>query len=173
MSTSSLLFQQSPAYLTHLILKVFEIGVRCPYSCCFVGSCLQDLFNTAHIILEKLSWNFLFVCFVNVHMVHPYSSTDSTAARKKLPFILFDRSDFHMTYSLSIAVQAFVSLMLMSFSVDETLIPRLVNLSTSFRDLSFSAETSLLWLKHINSVLSALTSRPMPPAARSRLCRRN
>ena len=53
---------------------------------------------------------------------HPYSSID-TAAWKKL-FILSDRSDFHMTNSLLIAVHAFASRILMSFLVDETLFLR-------------------------------------------------
>ena len=52
---------------------------------------------------------------------------------KKLRFILSVTSDFHMTDSLSIAVHAFASRMLMSFSVDETLFPSLVNLSTSLK----------------------------------------
>ena len=49
--SSSLLLQQCPAYLVHLILIVFVIGGRWPYSCCFVGCCLQDLFNIARSIL--------------------------------------------------------------------------------------------------------------------------
>ena len=56
--------------------------------------------------------------------MHPYSSIDTTAAWKKLRFILSVRSDFHMFESLSIAVHAFVSCVSMSFSVDETLLPR-------------------------------------------------
>ena len=72
--------------------------------------------------------------------MHPYSSIDTIAAWKKLRFILSVRSDFHMTYSLSIVVHAFASRMLMSVSVDETLLPRLVHLSTSFRELQFSVE---------------------------------
>ena len=47
-----------------------------------------------------------------------------TTAWKKLHFILSIRSDFHMTDSLLIAVHAFASRMLMSVSVDETLLPR-------------------------------------------------
>ena len=46
---------------------------------------------------------------VTVHVVHPYSSIDTTASWKKLRFILSVRSDFHMTDSLSIAVHAFAS----------------------------------------------------------------
>ena len=52
-------------------------------------------------------------------MVHPYSSIDTTAAWKKLRFILSVRSDFHMIESLSIAVHAFVSRVSMSFSVEK------------------------------------------------------
>ena len=47
----SLLLQQCPACLVHLILIVFGVGGRWPYSCCFVGCCLQDLFNIACSIL--------------------------------------------------------------------------------------------------------------------------
>ena len=56
--------------------------------------------------------------------MHPYSSINTTAAWKKLRFILSVRSDFHMIESLSIAVHVFVSRVSMSFSVDETLLPR-------------------------------------------------
>ena len=52
-----------------------------------------------------------------------------------------------MTDSLSIAVHAFASGMLMSDSVDETLLPRQVNLSTSFKELPFRPEMSPRWLK--------------------------
>ena len=53
--SSSLLLQQSPAYLVHLIWIVFVMGVRWPYSCCFVGCSFQDLFNIARSILVQLS----------------------------------------------------------------------------------------------------------------------
>ena len=62
--------------------------------------------------------------YVSVQVVHPYSSIDTTTAWKKLRIILSVRSDFHMIDSLSIAVHAFVSRVSMSFSVDETLLPR-------------------------------------------------
>ena len=78
-----------------------------------------------------------------------------------------------MTDSLWIGVHAFASHVLMSFLVDVTLLPRLVKLSTSFRELRFNVEMSPLWLKHVYSVLSALTWRPMPPAAHSRLYTRD
>ena len=43
--SSSLLLQQSPACLVHLTWIVFVMGGRWPYSCCFVGCCLQVLFD--------------------------------------------------------------------------------------------------------------------------------
>ena len=49
---------------------------------------------------------------------------DTAAPWKKLPFILSDRSDFLLTDNLSIAIHAFFRLVLMSYSVDETLLPR-------------------------------------------------
>ena len=98
------------------------MGGRWPYSCCFVGCCLQDLFNIARSILVLLPSSFFSVRLVSVHVLHPYSSIDTTAAWKKLRFILLVRSDFHMIDSLSIAVHAFASHVLMSVSVDETLL---------------------------------------------------
>ena len=49
--SSSLLLQQGPACLVHLILIVFVMGGWWPYSSSFVGCCLQDLFNIARSIL--------------------------------------------------------------------------------------------------------------------------
>ena len=54
----------------------------------------------------------------------PYSSVGTTAAWEKMRFILSDMSDFHMTESLSMAVDAFASRVSMSFLVDETLLLR-------------------------------------------------
>ena len=59
----------------------------------------------------------------------------------------------------------------MSFSVDSTLLPRYVNLSTSLSGVPSRVEMSPVWLQHIYSVLCALTQRPMLAAARSKLCR--
>ena len=67
---------------------------------------------------------FFFIRLVIVYVVPPYSSIDTTAAWKKLRFILSVRSDFHMTDSVSIVVHAFVSHVLMSVCVDEALLPR-------------------------------------------------
>ena len=47
----SLLLQQCPTCLVHLILIVFMMGIWWSYSCWFVGCCLQDLFNTARVFL--------------------------------------------------------------------------------------------------------------------------
>ena len=49
--SSSLLLQQCPACLVSLPWIVFVMGGRWPYRWCFVGCCLQDLFNIARIIL--------------------------------------------------------------------------------------------------------------------------
>ena len=68
-------------------------------------------------------WSVVSIHLVSVHVVHPYSSIDTTAAWKKLGFILSVRSEFHMAESLSIAVHAFASHVSMSISVDETLLP--------------------------------------------------
>ena len=77
------------------------------------------------ILLKTLLAAFLCnCCQAFFFMVHPYSSIDTNAVWKKLRLILSEWSDFHMTDSLLIAVFAFASHVLMSFSVDETQIRR-------------------------------------------------
>ena len=80
---------------------------------------------------------------------------------KKLLFILLD--------DLSLAVYFLTSRILMSFSEDETLLPRLESLSSNFREPQFSVEMPPFWLKLMYSVLSSLTYMPMLPAACTRL----
>ena len=110
------------ACLVHLTWMVIKMGSRWLYTYCFVGCCFQDLF-TACSILVQLPSSFFSKHLVSVLVVHPYSSIGMTAAWKKL-FILLGRSDFHKTKSSSIAVLAITSCVLMSFSVDETLLPK-------------------------------------------------
>ena len=52
------LLQQCPAYLVRLTWIVLEMGSRWPYSCCFVGCYLQDLFSMARSILVYLPSSF-------------------------------------------------------------------------------------------------------------------
>ena len=73
-------------------------GGRWPYSWCLVECCRQDLFNIARSILVQLPSSFFSGRLVSAQVVHPFSSIDTTAAWKKLRFILSDRSDFHMNY---------------------------------------------------------------------------
>ena len=122
--SSPLLLQLCPACLARLVRMVFEMGGRSPYSYCFVRCCLQDLFNTARVILVQLPSSFFVIRLVIVHMVHLCSSINTTAAWKKLRSILSDKSDLHITDRLLMAVSAFASRVLLSFSVDETLLPR-------------------------------------------------
>ena len=138
--------------LLRLILIVFVMGGNWQYSCCLVGCCLVGcclvgcclhyLFNIARNILVQLPSSFFSIRLVSAQVVHPYSSINTIATWKKLRFILSIRSDFHMTDNLSVAIHAFASRVLMSVSVDETLLPRWVNLSTSFRELPFSGGMS-------------------------------
>ena len=96
--SSSLLLRLCPACLVRLTLIVFAMGGRWPYSWCLMGCCHQDLFNTARNILVYLASSFFSSRFVSFQVVHPYSSIDTSAAWKKLCFILSDRFDFHMMY---------------------------------------------------------------------------
>ena len=86
---------------------VLEMAGWWPYSC-FIGCCFQDFFTITCSILVQLPSSFFSICAVSVHVVHPYSRIDMTAAWKKLRFILLNRFYFHMTDDLSIAVQFFI-----------------------------------------------------------------
>ena len=66
--------------LVHLIWAVLEIGGWWPCSC-FVGCCFQDSFNIVHSILVEFLSSFFSICLVNVHVVHPYGSINTTAPR--------------------------------------------------------------------------------------------
>ena len=70
----------------------------------------------------------------------------------------------------SIAVHAFARCIPMSLTVNETLLPRYVSFSINSREPLFRVEMSPSWLKHVCSVLSVFTWKPVPPAACSRLC---
>ena len=135
--SSSSLSQQCPACLVRLIWMVIEMEGRWPYNYCFVGCGFQDLFITTRCVLVQLPSNFLPIRFVSVHVVHPYCSIGTTAAKKKLCFILSDRFDLYMTDSLSIGVHTFASCVLLPFSVNETLLPRYCELVHKFQRPTF------------------------------------
>ena len=59
-----------------------------------------------------------FLCFVSVHIEHPYILYWHNCCLEKILFILLDRSDFHMINSLSITVHAFTRCILISLSVE-------------------------------------------------------
>ena len=82
-------------------------------------------------------------------MVHPYSRIDTITTSKKLHFISSNKFDFHKIDNQSIAVHAFASRILMLFSVDETLLPRLVNLTITFTELPFTVMSPFLMKRHI------------------------
>ena len=72
----------STACLSRIIWMVFVMSGRWPYSCCLVGCYIQNLFNTVRIILVQLPLSFFSLHFFIVHVMHPYSSIDTTAAWK-------------------------------------------------------------------------------------------
>ena len=81
-------------------------------------------------------------------MVHRYSSTNSLTTCKNSRPILSERSDFHKLDNLSAGVHAFTICMLTWLSVEEILLPRLVNWFTNFRGLLLKVEMAFSCLKH-------------------------
>ena len=88
--SSSLPRQQCPACPVCLTWIILLIGGMWQYRCCFVGYCLQDLFNIACSILMQLHSSFYSIRLVRLHAVHPNSSIDMTLLGKKR--VLFYRS---------------------------------------------------------------------------------
>ena len=130
--SSSLFLQQFLARLVRLIWMVLEIGGRWPYNYCFVGCCFQDLFNIPRSVHVQFPSNFFSIHFVSIYVVYPCSRIHTTTAWKKLRFSL----DFHMVNNLSIVIHA------LALSVDGTLLPRYVNLSTNFKEPPFTVKMS-------------------------------
>ena len=59
---------------------VFVMGDRWPHSNSVVGCCFKDLFDIACCIHALLPSSFFSIRLVSVHVVHPYTSIDTTAA---------------------------------------------------------------------------------------------
>ena len=78
--------------------------------------------------------------------MQPYSSTDTATALKNSPFILSERSDFHLLVNLSTAVHAFLLGMFIPFSIDKTMLLRYLNLPAKFSGLPFNVD-----LRHLPS----------------------
>ena len=74
------------------------------YSSYFEEFCFQNLFHITRSIFMQLPSSFFSICLVSVHVVHPYNRMGTSTAWKNLRFILWDRSDFHMTTNPSIAI---------------------------------------------------------------------
>ena len=134
------------------------MGGKWPYSCCFVGCCFQDLVNIAPNILVQFPTSFSSMNFVIIHVVHLYSSIDTTTAWKKSNLTLLDRSDFYMIDSLSIA-GAYWHHFQMRHCCRSTWTCEQISEDHN--------------LKHMYSMLFAFTWRLVPPAACSKWCSRN
>ena len=96
--SSSLLLKQCPECPVRLALIVFVSGGDC------TAAALWDATSmTSSILLATFMCScrhaFFPIRFVSAHVANPYSSIDTTAAWKKLHFLLSVSSDFHMTDS--------------------------------------------------------------------------
>ena len=59
----SLLLQQCPACLVHLIWMFLEMTGWWPYTCCFVGCCFHILFSISHSIFVQFPFGFFSICY--------------------------------------------------------------------------------------------------------------
>ena len=112
-------------------LDGFRDGGKWPYSCSFVESYFQNLFNIAFLYNFRRAFS-LYAFLVSMWCNHIVEMTRPLLGKNCVLF--YQMFEFHMIDNLSISVHIFASRRLMSFSVDEILLPRYVNLSTSFRE---------------------------------------
>ena len=115
----------------HIILVFLGCFLRWEISgrSAFVLCCCQNLFVIACNILLTFPWSFFSKCFTKAQVVQPYKSTGTAIDWKNFRFILSGIFDFYISVSQSIAVHAFPTRMLTSFSVDKILLPRYVKWS--------------------------------------------
>ena len=140
---SSVLLQQCTTCQVHLTWIAFVMGGRWQYSCCFVGWCFHN--------------------FLNIDVVHPYSSMDTTAVWKK-NCVLFYRSGLTSIWPIAyqkLSLPLLVACWCLSWLMRHCFLGR-------WTCLPLCVEMSPLSLNHIYSVLCALTWRHMPAAANSR-----
>ena len=139
---SFLLLRKCPACLVRLIWMALEMGGRWRYSYCFLRCCFQDFLNIARGILVQFRCSFLSVFTKSASMWCLHIMELTRPLLGKMRFISSDKSDFYIIDYLSIAVHAFAIHISMSFSVDETLLPRCVYLFTNFRKPPFTVKGS-------------------------------
>ena len=91
--SSFLLLQQCPVRLARLMLTVFEIEGKWPYSCYFVGCCFQDLFNIAHSILRSSHLAFsLCVLLATMWCIHTVVRIQLELGRNPVLFYRIDHT---------------------------------------------------------------------------------
>ena len=100
---------------------------------------MLDLFNIARNIIVQLPTS-SFSLSTSLRCIHIVVWIWPVLGKNCV--FLSDRSDFHMTVNLSIALHAPPISVLMSLSVDEMLLSRYLNLSSSSREPLFSVEKS-------------------------------
>ena len=103
------------------------MSCRFPYNLCLVGCCFHEMLSAARSIRVYVPSNLCSRCFVSVHVVEPYISTDSTVARKNFRFKSSVRRDSQMEFILFRAFHALPIRMLTSLSVSATSLPRYTN----------------------------------------------
>ena len=99
----------------------------------------EDFLCSYHLAFSSM-------CFVHIHVVHPYSSIDTDSLEEIL--LYFIRSHFHMIDNLSIAFHTYARCMLTPLSVDE--MPKYLNWFTNFKGLPLKVETDPFCIKQMN-----------------------
>ena len=135
----SLLLKQCLTWLVCLTWMVFEKGAKWTHSCCFEGIACR-ICSKQHVAFLCNSHLAFSPCILLTSM--KCSRIDTAKAWKKSHFII---SNFYIIYNLSIAVHAFIRLLVNLLSVDEILLLKDVLFHSAFNG-PLAEFTNMLWV---------------------------
>ena len=130
MSLTISLLLPCPVCLDHLLGWIVRWEVS-GHKSCFDRCHFQDLLKTVFSTVLSFPFSFVYMHYVSVQKVHPYSNIDTVTLLKKIPSYS-DKSDFWRVDNLSISVHILSTCMLKLLSAYELLLPMYMNVLVYF-----------------------------------------
>ena len=99
--SASLFLQQCPVYLVHLIWMVCEMGIKWPYSCCFL-SAASKICSKQHAASLCNSYLAFSLVFLSESRWYIHTVVQMWLQLGKNPILFYQRPDFHLINDLSV-----------------------------------------------------------------------
>ena len=163
----SLLLQQCPTCLVHLILMVLVMESQWLYNCIFVGCCFQDLFPIGRSIFGQFLLSFS--SLLSTWCIHVVVVTRALPGKI---FALFYRINYSAIWSITYRYLSMLSLGAYWCHLQLTKCCLWGKWTCPLISENYYLEWRclLFLLKHMYFVLFSLTGRAMPPTACFRIC---